>query len=187
MGILFQIAVRNLVQAARRTLLLGSALAAVTLLLVLLLSLSQGITDNMIRSATAMSTGHVNVAGFFKMSTGQSAPIVSDASKVRAIVEKAVPDAIHINDRHRGWGKLISDTGSLQAGFAGVSVGQEPLLEEVVQLAEEREYKDGGRAEVTFEAPERAITPGQAAVFYAGTRVLGGGWIERPAAPVPAP
>ncbi|MFP6758192.1 MAG: tRNA 2-thiouridine(34) synthase MnmA [Alphaproteobacteria bacterium] len=45
---------------------------------------------------------------------------------------------------------------------------------------------DGGRAEVTFDAPERAITPGQAAVFYAGTRVLGGGWIERPHSPAPA-
>jgi putative ABC transport system permease protein len=148
MGILFQIAVRNLIQSTRRTALLGSAIVAVTMLLVLLLSLSQGISENMIRSATAMSTGHVNVAGFFKMSTGQSAPIVSDASKVMAIVEKVVPDAVHINQRHRGWGKLISDAGSLQAGFAGVSVAEEPLLKEVVELAEEQEYLEGGRAEV---------------------------------------
>lgn len=36
---------------------------------------------------------------------------------------------------------------------------------------------DGG-ARVEFTQPQSAITPGQAVVFYDGTRVLGGGWIE---------
>lgn len=37
---------------------------------------------------------------------------------------------------------------------------------------------DSGRVRVRFEAPQRAVTPGQAAVFYSGEIVLGGGWIE---------
>ena len=36
----------------------------------------------------------------------------------------------------------------------------------------------GGRAEVAFGTPEQAVAPGQAAVFYRDSRVLGGGWIE---------
>lgn len=35
------------------------------------------------------------------------------------------------------------------------------------------------RARITFDAPQRAITPGQAAVVYDGNVVLAGGWIEQ--------
>ena len=34
-------------------------------------------------------------------------------------------------------------------------------------------------AEVKFESPQRAVTPGQAAVFYDEDMVIGGGWIEQ--------
>lgn len=35
------------------------------------------------------------------------------------------------------------------------------------------------RARIIFDEPQRAITPGQAAIFYRGEEVLGGGWIVR--------
>ena len=34
------------------------------------------------------------------------------------------------------------------------------------------------RVEIRFDEPQRAVTPGQGAVFYSGDLVLGGGWIE---------
>ena len=38
---------------------------------------------------------------------------------------------------------------------------------------------ENARAHIIFDEPQRAITPGQATVFYRGDEVVGGGWIVR--------
>jgi tRNA-specific 2-thiouridylase len=45
---------------------------------------------------------------------------------------------------------------------------------------------ENGRARVQLHEPQKAVTPGQAAVIYDGDVVLGGGWICRAAALQPA-
>ena len=43
---------------------------------------------------------------------------------------------------------------------------------------EARPTSNPAHVEVEFDAPQPAVTPGQAAVFYRGNLVIGGGWIE---------
>ena len=58
----------------------------------------------------------------------------------------------------------------VRAGHQGVP-GEVDVLDDVL---------DGGRVQVRLFDPEEAVSPGQAAVFYADKTLLGGGWIENP-------
>ena len=136
MKMLFLIALRNLVQHRRRTLLLGSAIAGVTLLLTLLIGLSAGIHSTMFKSATTLSTGHINVAGFYKVTAGQSAPVITDYQKLEDIVKKTLPDLAFIAPRGRGWAKIVSDTGSMQVAIGGLHLDREPRFKEVIEVVD---------------------------------------------------
>jgi putative ABC transport system permease protein len=129
------IALRNLLQARRRTLLVGTALAMVTTLLVMLLALSRGLTETMISSATTLQTGHVNVAGWFKSKASDGQPVVSESPALRRLVEENTPGLAYVIDRQRGWARLVSDTASLQVGLSGIEVREEARFFERVQLA----------------------------------------------------
>jgi tRNA-specific 2-thiouridylase len=60
----------------------------------------------------------------------------------------------------------------------------EPLTAKVRSLAKpvpitlEGPLGDGAAVTIRFAAPEYGVAPGQAAVIYAGERVVGGGWID---------
>ncbi|WP_067732251.1 tRNA 2-thiouridine(34) synthase MnmA [Novosphingobium naphthalenivorans] len=62
-----------------------------------------------------------------------------------------------------------------------------PLTAKVRSLAKpvpvtlEGPLGDGAEATIRFAQPEYGVAPGQAAVIYAGERVVGGGWIEETA------
>ena len=161
---LLLIAARNLWMARRRTLFLGSALSVVTALLVLLMALSQGLSENIIRSATTLNTGHVNVAGFFKSTSTDSAPLITDTAALKRIVRREVPEIDYVVDRGRALARISSETAALTSLLAGVRIEEEPQLTEVLEIAPLGSYHPGGGEQRVGEF-ERLKEPNTAVLF----------------------
>jgi ABC-type lipoprotein release transport system permease subunit len=133
-----QIALRNLAAHRRRNLFLGGALAAVTFLLVLLGALTGGMEAAMTESATTLMTGHVNVGGFFKITSASTAPLVSGYPKVLEEVVRRVPEIDYATVRGRGWAKAVSESTSMDLVLAGVDVTREPAFRRVLHVTDGR-------------------------------------------------
>lgn len=129
-----RIAFLNLVQHYRRTLFLGGALAGVTMFLVVLTGMRAGVEHQLVHTATTLSTGHVNIGGFFKITSGASGAVVTKVQEMRAIAQKTIPEMAFMVERGRGWAKVVSDTGSLQAGINGVDIKAEPEFRKVLNV-----------------------------------------------------
>lgn len=141
------IAFRNVLLAKRRTMFLGLSLFVISVLYILLNAFSTGITEVMIDNASTLTSGHVNVGGFFKATRRGAIPLVSERDRVKSLVRKLIPDA-DVIDRGRGWGRVIGPASSINCGLSGINFADESKLLGKVKLAMEREYKEGGRKEV---------------------------------------
>jgi ABC-type lipoprotein release transport system permease subunit len=127
---------RNLRQHARRNLILGGALGAVTALLVLLSGLTSGMESAMMESAYTLLTGHVNVGGFFKVTSGSAAPLVGEYPRALATVKERVPELDFYTARVRGWAKGVSESASMDLVLGGIDVEREPALPRVLRFLE---------------------------------------------------
>ena len=76
----------------------------------------------------------------------------------------AAPEPEQSGERTSGEPAAIRATVQIRSQHEGV-------MADIVPLAD-------GTVRVAFDTPQSAVTPGQAAVFYLGSRVLGGCWVE---------
>ncbi|HTP25894.1 MAG TPA: FtsX-like permease family protein [Anaeromyxobacteraceae bacterium] len=132
------IAARNLVRHTKRNAFLAAAIAAVTGLLVIMGALTEGIRSAMLESASTLMTGHVNVGGFYKHTSGSAAPLVVDYEKVAAQALRLVPEIDYATVRVRGFAKGVSERSSMDLGLAGVDIGKEQGFRRVVRVKEGR-------------------------------------------------
>ncbi|HEY3452402.1 MAG TPA: FtsX-like permease family protein [Myxococcales bacterium] len=132
----FQIAGRNLAQHRKRTLLLGGATALVTMMMVQLMALTDGIQETILHAGSTLMTGHVNVGGFYKVTAGSAAPLVLDADKVLAAVRPDVPELDLAIGRGRGYATAVAPTGSMDLVLGGLDFEKDRRFSDVVAVAE---------------------------------------------------
>jgi tRNA-uridine 2-sulfurtransferase len=99
---------------------------------------------------------------------------VRPASRTVVVGEEEQLESPVLTARDVNW---ISGRAPVRAVRAGVRIRHR-----APEAAATVEPVDGGRVHVRFDTPQRAVTPGQAAVFYEGDVCLGGGWIASPPA-----
>ncbi|MFN3199378.1 MAG: ABC transporter permease [Bradymonadia bacterium] len=162
MGMLIRVAWRNLIQGGRRTLLLSVALMILTSLALLLGGLTRGVEQTLVRAASTLMSGHVNVGGFYRLSGGGALPLVTGVGGIRELVKAEVPEATYVIDRLRGFGRLISADGGFFVGVNGVDVGEERGLMEVLELATDADGKPMGRLEDLVQPSAAVLFAGQA-------------------------
>lgn len=133
---LLRIAFLSLWQHRRRTGVLMAAIGFVTALMVFLLGVGEGMNRSLVESSTTLMSGHVNVAGFFKVTAGQAAPVVTHAKEVTDVIRKEVPELVYIASRGRGWAKVVSETSSMMIGLGGIDITQEKGLQKALKLKE---------------------------------------------------
>lgn len=125
MKVYFQIAYRNILQSRVRSLMLAVSIVAVAIIFSLLLALVQGVKDKMIGNGTALMTGHLNIAGFYKISQSSANPQVTKYPPLMEYVKTNIPETDIVIDRVKAYGKVISETDSAMIPMWGVNMDQE--------------------------------------------------------------
>lgn len=96
---------------------------------------------------------------------------IEKAKNQIVVGEKDELESIEFAVRDVNWVAFDAPEKPVRA-FVKVRYRHEPASATVYALPE-------NKARIVFDEPQRAVTPGQAAVFYDGEETLGGGWIVR--------
>lgn len=128
MSVTFILSIQNFFSTFRRSKFLLAAITLVTVFWLLLNAVSSGTRYSLLRSATTLVTGHVNVGGFYKSNLTDVAAVIENAEAIETNLRYHTPEVVRVMRRYRGWGKAISDLDSLQTGMIGISIDEEPEL-----------------------------------------------------------
>jgi len=158
MGLYFTIAFRNLMQAKRRSMLLGSAITLVTFIHIALQSISNGYMEGLVEGATSLAAGHVNVVGLHKHNMARMYPLMNQSSKVKAIIKTELGDqVVSVVDRNNTVGRMVGEKRSIFLFVQGIEMAQEGRLKNVLRPIE-KETPEGTLTMGSFDSLQQLNT-----------------------------
>jgi len=133
----FKIALRNVLLNKKRSLFIIMAVAIGTIIILLTLSLSNGVRENMIKNSLATTAGHINVYGIQEI-RGRSLQIIEDFDNINKIVEDAVgEDKVSLRYHITYNGDVYAPQKSIKskrAKLLGIDIDNEELFKDIVIL-----------------------------------------------------
>ncbi len=171
-----KIATRNLAAHRTRTFLMGGAITIIAILLVTLTSLTAGIEYALLNTGTSLMSGHINIAGFYKISQTTATPTVTRYQSLLELARKDVPEARAIVHRQKAYGKIISDETSITVPVWGIDfesekgiIGHLPLAPQLAYVFDFKGAPDEVEAAADFS---RISRPGSIAIFATHAKKL---------------
>jgi tRNA-specific 2-thiouridylase len=137
-------------------------------------------TGRIVHAATGQVLGQHRGIIHYTVGQRRGLEIGGQAEPLYVVALDATAGEVHVGPRHMlaVTAARIGDTnriGPLPGGDFSVKVRS---LARPVPVVLDGTLGEGAACTIRFEQPEYGVAPGQAAVLYAGERVVGGGWIE---------
>lgn len=96
MNFIFKISLRNLLRQKRRNILLGTAIALGTAILIIAYGFSHGISDNLFNRIVVYVSGHIGIA--FSENGNLNKQVFHDGPGIKEIIKREIPDIIKVEE-----------------------------------------------------------------------------------------
>jgi putative ABC transport system permease protein len=141
MNVIATIALRNLVRQKRRNILLGTAIAFGTMILIIANSFSHGISDVLFNKIVVYVAGHVSVG--FSQGGNLQKQVFHDGERMVNIVKKELPDVTQLQEAIGMFARALGNGKSDNVIMVGVDLRQTLKIRQTEEdiKKEQEEYK----------------------------------------------
>lgn len=123
-GVIYQIAFRNIFRDKKRTFSLGITYTIVTIILMLLLSFTNGVVVNFGNNLSKSFVGHLNIYGAYK-DNGEIYEIIPDYFKVEDLIKQTLSGKVEIFPRISMFSRIYNKGYTKSSSITGVVVERE--------------------------------------------------------------